>query len=593
MAFLLDGLHEDLNRIKKKPYVELKDADNRPDDVVAKEAWDSYKLRNDSIITDIFHGLLKYTVICPECDKISVTFDPFCYLSLSVPVKKERQLEVFWVPLDPAKKPMQFKLTVPKMGCVADICDVLSQYVAVDKNFMVVTDVYNHRFHKVFAMSEAISQIMDKDDIFIYQVPVNSHDDHDLVVLPIYMRQERGKATYSQSYIGTYQLFGQPLLLPVPRQKCTYKQLYELVLQRISRFVTVPADNEKWWVMETQDEDVEIVSTTQEEEESNATNMNGQGDSVVCNGVRDTGDDSGMEVSNGDSTNSENSSDNENNKFSDINGQTDSDKEIEKPRKLFKFSVVNSYGTAEMDNKFKDDDNPLKLSSHMYISVDWSNLAKEHFYCDSEAESFEMHDTMESKPQKKVVIQLNDCLELFTSKEKLGENDPWNFPKCEKHQQATKKIDLWSLPDTLIIHLKRFSYNRYWRDKIDALVEFPAKGIDLGKFVISPADKSEYVYDLIGVSNHYGGLGGGHYTAYCKNAVENAWYYFDDSSVSESSEEATVSKAAYVLVYQKRGTWKNIKNTTAASSTTTSEDIEINGLDSEKGDGEANKMEVN
>lgn len=31
MAFLLDGLHEDLNRIRKKPYVEQKDADNRPD----------------------------------------------------------------------------------------------------------------------------------------------------------------------------------------------------------------------------------------------------------------------------------------------------------------------------------------------------------------------------------------------------------------------------------------------------------------------------------------------------------------------------------------------------------------------------------
>ena len=33
MAFLLDGLHEDLNRIRKKPYVELKDAGNRPDEV--------------------------------------------------------------------------------------------------------------------------------------------------------------------------------------------------------------------------------------------------------------------------------------------------------------------------------------------------------------------------------------------------------------------------------------------------------------------------------------------------------------------------------------------------------------------------------
>lgn len=59
------------------------------------------------MIVDTFHGLLKSTVHCPECDKISVTFDPFCYLSLPLPVKKERQLEIFWVPLSPEKKPVQ------------------------------------------------------------------------------------------------------------------------------------------------------------------------------------------------------------------------------------------------------------------------------------------------------------------------------------------------------------------------------------------------------------------------------------------------------------------------------------------------------
>jgi len=53
-----------------------------------------YKTRNDSVILDLFHGLLKSTVVCPECNKISVTFDPFCYLSLPLPVRKERQIEV-------------------------------------------------------------------------------------------------------------------------------------------------------------------------------------------------------------------------------------------------------------------------------------------------------------------------------------------------------------------------------------------------------------------------------------------------------------------------------------------------------------------
>lgn len=33
LAFLLDGLHEDLNRVKKKPYLALRDAEGRPDEV--------------------------------------------------------------------------------------------------------------------------------------------------------------------------------------------------------------------------------------------------------------------------------------------------------------------------------------------------------------------------------------------------------------------------------------------------------------------------------------------------------------------------------------------------------------------------------
>ncbi len=88
MAFLLDGLHEDLNRVKQKPYIEIKtDVDPRPDEIVASESWDNYKKRNDSIIVDTFHALLKSTLVCPDCSLVSVTFDPFCYLSLPLPVK--------------------------------------------------------------------------------------------------------------------------------------------------------------------------------------------------------------------------------------------------------------------------------------------------------------------------------------------------------------------------------------------------------------------------------------------------------------------------------------------------------------------------
>jgi ubiquitin carboxyl-terminal hydrolase 4/11/15 len=88
MAFLLDGLHEDLNRVRQKPYIEVKtEMEVRHDSVVAAESWENYKKRNDSIIVDTFHSLLKSTLVCPECQLVSVTFDPFCYLSLPLPVK--------------------------------------------------------------------------------------------------------------------------------------------------------------------------------------------------------------------------------------------------------------------------------------------------------------------------------------------------------------------------------------------------------------------------------------------------------------------------------------------------------------------------
>ena len=48
-------------------------------------------------------------------------------------------------------------------------------------------------------------------------------------------------------------------------------------------------------------------------------------------------------------------------------------------------------------------------------------------------------------------------------------------PTCKQQQLATKKLDLWTLPETLIIHLKRFSYTKFSREKLDTLVEFPIR----------------------------------------------------------------------------------------------------------------------
>lgn len=50
--------------VHNKPYVEVKDSDGRPDDEVAAEAWAAHKARNDSVINDLFTGML-HNQVCP------------------------------------------------------------------------------------------------------------------------------------------------------------------------------------------------------------------------------------------------------------------------------------------------------------------------------------------------------------------------------------------------------------------------------------------------------------------------------------------------------------------------------------------------
>uniref|UniRef100_A0A8C1ARM3 Ubiquitin carboxyl-terminal hydrolase n=1 Tax=Cyprinus carpio carpio TaxID=630221 RepID=A0A8C1ARM3_CYPCA len=543
LAFLLDGLHEDLNRVKKKPYLALRDAEGRPDEIVAKEAWANHRLRNDSVIVDIFHGLFKSTLVCPECSKVSVTFDPFCYLTLPLPMKKDRTMEVFLVRTDPQFRPMQYRVVVPKMGAVADLCSALAKLSGVPSENMVVADVYNHRFHKIYKRDDGLNHILEKDDIFhLFEISVFCKEDSEKMNLPVYFRERHAKHSGGSS--GTM-LFGQPLLITVQRHNLTVDTLYERVLERIGlvlffcwsisilhhkcrkssqmlhsyghpfRFFYHSSDTDLilLYVFISGDEEAMDHQESPEPENSHSDTVDGEEDSEPENGPNSSGG-----------------------------------KSFTSRPKLFSFSMVNSYGTANISS-VPFDGNLLKLTSNYYLFT---------------FDAYDKHESMLHAQKKKTTVALRECIELFTTMETLGEHDPWYCPTCKKHQQATKKFDLWSLPRILVVHLKRFSYNRCWRDKLDTVVDFPIRDLNMSEFVCDPK-ADPYVYDLIAVSNHYGGMGGGHYTAYGKNKMDGKWYYFDDSSVSSSTEDQIVTKAAYVLFYQRRDADTPSKSTPSAS----------------------------
>lgn len=156
--------------------------------------------------------------------------------------------------------------------------------------------------------------------------------------------------------------------------------------------------------------------------------------------------------------------------------------------------------------------------------------------------------------EKTKTLNLNDCLNHFKLTEKLDKNNEWYCSVCKKHQKAFKKLELYYIPKNLILHLKRFEYTstskyKTYAEKIWNLVDFPLQNLNLKDFIIGPHNDQKG-YDLYAVSQHFGGVGGGHYTACGKN--NEKWYDFNDSSVSNTNPNSVVSSSAYMLFYRRK-----------------------------------------
>lgn len=140
LAFLLDGLHEDLNRIVKKPYIERPDS---TDDMVGDQEkiakladthWDIYKKRNDSAVADLFAGLYKSTLVCPDCGKVSITFDPFMDLTLPLPIESLWSHKVVFYPLNKGNNggPFRVPVEMAKHASIASLKELLGKKFGVD-----------------------------------------------------------------------------------------------------------------------------------------------------------------------------------------------------------------------------------------------------------------------------------------------------------------------------------------------------------------------------------------------------------------------------------------------------------------------------
>ncbi|KAL3938461.1 MAG: hypothetical protein SGBAC_006639 [Bacillariaceae sp.] len=186
LAYLLDGLHEDLNRITSAPYVEMPDVtDGQNMAVAGARAWDAHRKRNDSLVLDTFYGQFQSTCICPKCKKVSVSFDAFNHVSLEIPQLEHSTvtIPVLFFGEEGGKRPLRYAVTVARRGSVADLKLNLAELAGVSQSNLAFADIYNHTIYELLHDNKAVHTIGANDVVAAFEVePFTARSIHTVAV---------------------------------------------------------------------------------------------------------------------------------------------------------------------------------------------------------------------------------------------------------------------------------------------------------------------------------------------------------------------------------------------------------------------------
>ncbi|KAJ3017280.1 CSN-associated deubiquitinating enzyme Ubp12 [Thoreauomyces humboldtii] len=693
LGFLVDGLHEDLNRIKKKPYVEAPDMDGQPDEVVAAKAWEIYCLRNDSIVVDLFQGQYKSRVECIECGKLSVTFDPYMFLSVPIPDHRFVEVKVIGVShvtsVDPNEEEAarSLLLSLPRDSTIA----ALRKAVAARMGWSTVMDsesalsshvveIYNGAIYRFLQDADSITSIAAGEIIWVvefgepdwdlFEVPPEERTPLNTRQIPVFFTEPPERNQFGGSAFGVPLMVSIPAIVPASSDRhrsaedVFAERVYRVLVRSLRKYAQFPLfttahkmnlrevyelralnpdyveeHRRRLSLSSTSHESLQGEANAQTDHpspdqaaipHSDSTFLTNEDTGIDCEPIEDLFElykatpkspatDSNLFYYRGWHENGSRKEllysgrearlQREKRELADEEQSTDADDEASDPDVPPAVTQRSPQGSRSyMDLTRRQ--SALSTSAFdgpTLLLMEWSPSYRNYtLYKDIDRlpvtedlrneEVRQEHISAQKAANAPVTLQ--SCLDEYRKEETLGDDNSWYCPRCRDHRPTKKKLDIWTVPEILVFHLKRFSntgrgYRSMMGDKIDTFVDAPVHGLDLTDVVLGkhPARKwqsqesvrtdnhaemeagsdnvepgnlrphstvhdsdtdDRLVYDLFAVSNHFGGLGGGHYTAFAKNCVDDQWYNFDDSQVSKIDEESVLTSAAYFLFYQRR-----------------------------------------
>ncbi|XP_055876421.1 uncharacterized protein LOC106075636 isoform X2 [Biomphalaria glabrata] len=490
LLWLLDRIHEDVCVFSKRKTKLPKLPVEKSDEELAIEAA---SVNGESFVLKLFQALHSSTLICTTCGERSSTFDPYLCVSLPLPQRCPRLVNVVVVPLKRGRT-MKYTVILNQFDSVKDLRERIASEAKLAASQLLLVQMKEDGFGSTYGDEQPLNDVADSD--LLYAIEMYSNDTSmNSSVQEFETATAQIVVTHVETFAGSGRnsRFSSPMLIKV-RRDITWKELQKAILLAL--------------------------------EDSVHKEIFGQKLSLLFQ----------LRVYDGSSHKVYLPSD------------------VEMP--LYTQIVESAY--TELENEF---DQP-----HIKLVAEWDSTTKKSVIKD-DREHIELHpsvvEAQNSLPtQGKVTLE--ECFKLYTQEEKLIGDDAWLCPHCKQQQQGTiKTLGLWSLPDILVLHLKRFKQSGQRRSKLMTLVDFPVDNLDMSGHLSqreglrAPLKRDNYIYDLLGVSNHYGNMMGGHYTAYCRSPVDGVWREFNDNKVT-NLEGPIATKEAYLLFYQRKSLTKDI-----------------------------------
>lgn len=528
MTEFLSILNEDLNKSDKKEYKELKEKGNDETELdCAKRFWDLHLKRNDSIITDLFCGLLKSNVVCSECGFNNITFDPFNTLTLAIPnrnyikerIDKYMDTSLFYIPKYCFGKSCTLAIHVPKDIKYKDLGQEINKldkfgykldkliYIKVSdsklKNIMDLNEEKGNKAEYIFAF----------DDL---------RKNENTKIIPLYM--------YKSESISAF-----PRILFL-EENATFAELKKQIYYYARNFITSPY---------TKNEEEKDSLDNKLQHLKNNNELKTEEREKYINDSIELIDKEFNKIFVEDKDKEE-----LNEYFNDFPYKITLTKTFEDTNHITLFEGKNNLESLKELNITTDENSIKSLLENKDYCINIILKHKSKYSIPkinlNSCVSFQGKDVGARVKE----INLDDLLDYFCSDEHLEKGNEWKCGNCHKKVNITKKFSIFYVPKLLIICLKRFAKSGYGYGKDDTHINFPIENLDMGKYICGP-DKDHSKYDLFAVSQHYGGCGGGHYTAVCKN-IDGNWYSYNDSSVSSTSASSAITSAAYVLFYRRK-----------------------------------------